>query len=513
MHLDGLGTAAAQVAGLACYLWHLDSDLEATDVLLRLQHAYTTSATPGVLDAWIAALSTDTSIADAPARKKLLDVSGPSGLPDGVFTEHDLTAFASAFEAFGGSIAPDWSVYDLNGDGWTGGSRESSMDLDINDLPGFTTVTREINGEDVDYNERELTDEQVLCYYAWSSLYSGDAGQRASLLDCGGGEGLFVRITGLPERASPGETALVTVTAGFNLPGGGVSHEAGIQIVLEPEGLDVVPSSGTTNASGTFLATVTFDDYRNEMTLETWAETPAEEAYAMASVLRHNSVELIDRSAYAQAGVYAVYQSAVSVPGVVIVDLLDSREAVAFEPFSALIRRPEGGGTVTGSGAGMTVTGSARVDMEMTLEIDPSANFSGMTLTSETSGSITLTNPNLNVLSYTADSHAYTEMDLEFVIWGEPAIYDLQGSTSSSEYDIDLDGPLGRVFLCDSGDLPCSAISSSGSLPPGSYSLDLYHFDGGRVRWREDCTDCTTSGTQSSSGSLDVTFEIFHAGK
>ncbi len=512
MHVDDSAAAAAQVAGLAGYLWHLDPELSVPDMLLRLQHAYSASALPGVLDAWIAALSVDTSLYDAPARKTLLDVSGPSGVPDGLFTEYDLTAFTSAFEAFGGAISPDWSVYDLNGDGWTGGSGESRMDLDINNLPGFSTVTRDINGEEVTFDETRITDEEVLCYYAWSDLYTGDATQRASLLDCGGGDGLFVQVTGMPERASPGETALVTVTAGFNLPGGGVSHEAGIHISFNSDGLEVVPSDGLTNASGVFLATVTFGDSRNRMELGTWAESAIEASYAEVSALRHNEVELVERNVYILAAVYATYSPGAGIPNVEFINEFDDAYSIILETFDERIRRPEGGGAVSGSAAGMNASGMALIDLTTTVDFDSGTNFSGMTFTGESNGSITLSNPNFQVQSYLASSEAYAELDLSFIVWGEPAIYSLQGNVSSELYDIDFDGPDGQVYLCDSEDMPCSTISSSGTLQPGRYDLDLYNSDGGRIWWHENCDDCTTSGTQGSSGFLDVTFEIFHAG-
>lgn len=179
------GAAAAQVAGLASYLWHLDSGLSYKSLLLRLQHAYSASGTSGIVDAWIAVLSIDGDINTAAAlRKTLLDVSGPAGTPDGVFTEHDIDALLTAFDAFAGAIAPDWSVYDLNGDGWTGGADGARMDLDINTLPGFSLVTQTVAGIEKQFDESSLTDMEVLCYYAWSPLYTGTGGVRENIPGC-----------------------------------------------------------------------------------------------------------------------------------------------------------------------------------------------------------------------------------------------------------------------------------------------------------------------------------------
>jgi hypothetical protein len=188
MTLNTTAAAAAQVAGLACYLWHLDGTLTPDDLLLRLQHAYSASDTPGILDASIAALSVERAGGQAELRELLLDVWGPDDDADGRFTEHDIEKFLEAFDAFAGAIAPDYSVYDLNGDGWTAGSGGARMDLDANDLPGFTRVEQLIGGETVSFEEASVTDEEVLCYFAYSPLYAGSAEVRDELLGgrCGG---------------------------------------------------------------------------------------------------------------------------------------------------------------------------------------------------------------------------------------------------------------------------------------------------------------------------------------
>ena len=178
------GAAAAQVAGIAAYLWHLDNSLSVNSLLLRLQHAYSASGMAGILDTWIAVLSLDSDISIAPLRMTLLNVSGPAGTQDDVFTEHDINAFLTAFAAFTGAIAPDWSVYDLNGDGWTAGVNGARMDLDINNLPGFSLVTQTVAGIEKQFDENSLTDMEGLCYYAWSPLYTGTGAARESIPDC-----------------------------------------------------------------------------------------------------------------------------------------------------------------------------------------------------------------------------------------------------------------------------------------------------------------------------------------
>ncbi len=508
MTISDASAAAAQVAGLAAYLWHLEPDFTADEILARLQHAYAAGATPGVLDAWIAVLSTDASLADAPARKIMLDVSGPSNLPDGRFTEHDLSAFMTAFDAFAGEVAPDWSVYDLNGDGRTGGSTTARMDLDVNNLPGFTSVSREINGGEASFDETAVTDEEVLCYYAWTDLYTGSAAERASLLGCAGGEGLFVQISDLPGRASPGETATVTVRAGYNVPGGVATYAAGVRISFDPQGMTVSPNNGVTNANGFFQTTVTYGEDDNEMNLGTWAETDTEEAFADASTLRHNLIEVVTRYAFVSASIFAAYQPELGEPSVEIVRVFEFDDTETLAPFSRTFTPTTGG-----SGAGMIVSAEALSGLTTNLELANGTELRGMNLTSHSFASMTLQNPNFNTLNYGASTSTTIEVDIEFTVWGEPAAYSLQGSVVSNEYEVDFDGQDGQVFLCNSYDEPCGSISSSGSLPPGGYDLSLYQVSHGLITWSEGCTDCITSGTQSESGSLSVDFTVNHGAR
>lgn len=133
------------------------------------------------MDGWIAAFSADRSLSlqGAPARLALLDVDST-----GTFTEDDLSSFVEAFEQLAGNDTY-FTRWDLNGDGRTGGSGVAPVDLDVNVLPGFTTITQDHDGIPVSYDERSLTDQEVLCYYAWSPLYTGDEGERRRLLpDC-----------------------------------------------------------------------------------------------------------------------------------------------------------------------------------------------------------------------------------------------------------------------------------------------------------------------------------------
>jgi hypothetical protein len=262
--------AAAQVAGLACYLWHLDGTLSVDELLLRLQHAASASGTPGILDASIAALSVERAGSDVRLRALMLDVWGPGENADGAFTEHDIERFLEAFDTFEGAIEPDWSVYDLNGDGWTGGSGGARMDLDANDLPGFTTVEQSIDGESVSYDETSITDQEMLCYFAWSPFYTGDPTTRTELLGgpCGAGDLVL-----------PGSW----VGASFDLDLEG--YESGDYDSADGDDLALVTDFGDHAAA--FDSTLTLDGIRTTVSTHTTAGLHRESGGTVTIALDH----------------------------------------------------------------------------------------------------------------------------------------------------------------------------------------------------------------------------------
>jgi hypothetical protein len=190
--------ATPLVAGIAAYLWALKPSL--TPVQLRdiLQDAYDFAWVEGVLDAYHAVLRLDNGLANAPIRRALLDVATATGAAgtDGSFDEQDIEAFRLAFGDYaaarlsaGDPALTDHSRYDLNGDGITGDTtRLAQFDLDADGV--LSVATRSIEGSDRDFDEAQVSDRSILCYYAYSSLYEGDP---ASLIDaapeCSGGGG------------------------------------------------------------------------------------------------------------------------------------------------------------------------------------------------------------------------------------------------------------------------------------------------------------------------------------
>lgn len=201
--LEGTSFAAPQVAGLAAYLWMLSPDLrnQPVSTTKRIIVANTRNK---VIDAYASVLALDgttLSQASAPIRFALLNVHNDDNQPP-VFDEQDLAEFLEhLFVSTDTDIthqpAPattaDFSRWDLNGDGFTtAGSRRERFDLDRLGSTQFgttlySTISQTIEGQEVRFDETALTDLEILCYYAYSPLYTGNTDIRKTLLDgrCG----------------------------------------------------------------------------------------------------------------------------------------------------------------------------------------------------------------------------------------------------------------------------------------------------------------------------------------
>ena len=203
--VDGTSFAAPQVAGLAAYLWLLDSTLAARPVQDTITALRATTqgnaALTGIVDAYATVLSLDEAVAVTPTTAKirlaLVDVAGQidaGGNPigDGRFDLADLQAFRAFYlDAAGAPIKPTtrtYSRFDLNGDGFTGGGGTTRMDLDPQEstrfgAPQFTTFTGQAGGVAQTYNESAITHAGALCFFATSALYTGtDLAARDALL-------------------------------------------------------------------------------------------------------------------------------------------------------------------------------------------------------------------------------------------------------------------------------------------------------------------------------------------
>ena len=112
---------------------------------------------------------------------------------DTTFNELDIEEFLARFLDPATSQplqagTPDWSRYDLNGDGTTGGSATTKFDLDRvgstrHGAAAYSVVAQRVGDEDIDFNENDLADVDIMCYYAYSGLFEeSDADVRTELL-------------------------------------------------------------------------------------------------------------------------------------------------------------------------------------------------------------------------------------------------------------------------------------------------------------------------------------------
>lgn len=195
----GTSLAAPQVSAVAQFMWSVTSypTLSASDIADRIIASGRKTAVscagddPTVLDAYAAALTVDSAIqiGHAPVRMAILDVANDQDqdIPDGKFDEHDVRRYLKAFSesakvaaASGGYVA-DYSRFDINGDGYTGGDATNTHFKLQEPFPAtytrphlleYGTVTQDIEGVPVSFDEKNLTDLEILAYYAYSPLFS-----------------------------------------------------------------------------------------------------------------------------------------------------------------------------------------------------------------------------------------------------------------------------------------------------------------------------------------------------
>ncbi len=190
---SGTSMASPQAAGVAALVWALAPDLsvpQVRDLLLATAlddpggtGAGCNAAAPQpVVDAYAAVLA---AAGDA-AWRAILDVDGNLR-----FDEFDLERFVDAFAGLGATL--DYGRLDLNGDGRTGElARDERVDLDGDGAYGPVSVAvRDGLGRDVSrfFDERAVSDADVLCHQAYGGPYAGDPAARDALVGdrCAGG--------------------------------------------------------------------------------------------------------------------------------------------------------------------------------------------------------------------------------------------------------------------------------------------------------------------------------------
>jgi hypothetical protein len=266
--IQGTSFSTPLVAGLAAYLWNLSPTLAAkptsatVDLLKRSSKTTTNSPTVPVIDAYAAVLRLDTAgTAAPPIRLGLVDVNG-----DGVFDALDLQKFATAYGLANPNTptiptARDFSRFDLNGDGFTGGIPIAAFDLDINvdsnGQPVINSTDAEIEGYQLSFNEAALSDLQILCYYAYSLMYQGSAQneqQRTALL--GPDHCVGARLT-LPLPAQISAATNLDIKVEVPAAQGQFTPAPNVLVDLTPTCATVNPTSGRTNANGVVSTVVT----------------------------------------------------------------------------------------------------------------------------------------------------------------------------------------------------------------------------------------------------------------
>jgi hypothetical protein len=191
---DGTSFAAPQVSGLAAYLWLLSPELRNRPVADTVRHIIETSQASeldtliDIVDAYAAVLALDRFDDLRPIRRAILDVNDNLR-----FDDEDIELYLSAFEASreeSFNLRTDFSRFDLNSDGRTGGSSTVAMDVDGARFDDFgrpildDRLTVRIQGVEVPVNERAVTDLQVLCFLAYEEpgLYQGSPARRDELV-------------------------------------------------------------------------------------------------------------------------------------------------------------------------------------------------------------------------------------------------------------------------------------------------------------------------------------------
>ncbi len=191
---EGTSFSAPQVAALAGWLWALSPSLTVDETIGIIQNCYNSKW----VDAYKAVLSVDHSIASADVRLTLLDVADGSGNMGSnmAFDEKDLQMILDSimyYEVDRGSRTPPWSRdhsrFDLNGDGFTGDTMltpsTAPFDLDINTPPAYSTAhiirCDQNSSRDTTLDEHAVTDRDILLYYAFSDLYTGNDSIRDDL--------------------------------------------------------------------------------------------------------------------------------------------------------------------------------------------------------------------------------------------------------------------------------------------------------------------------------------------
>lgn len=484
----GTSFSTPQVAGLASYLWLLSNDLRSEPASVTreaiVENARLVALAGPVVDAYATVLSLDAeelpTPASAPVRLAILDVNN-----DGRFDESDIATFLAHFlDGQGNPVEPataDYSRFDLNGDGFTGGSRTESFDLDRIGSTQFgatkysSAVSQQIEGQAISFDANALTDMEILCYYAYSALYTGDTAARAQLV--GGCAGVRVRVTPGGVALTPGQsqqfTAQVTgaqdvmVTWAIDGVNGGNSNVG----TVSDAGLYTAPSTGTHTVRATSVA------------------DPRGFGEATVTVRAAGSVRVVRTSAFGHAVACA------SAPGgrgsCDPEDSTVDTPALTLHAFATIAPATDGASSA-----------SADLDVDSHFELDPvSGSLTSVSGSADATVSATIVNLTLDS-GHEASATAMGGMFLDFEITSGSFTFVLSGTPGGDGFAFAglLDAvafPAQQIVQLDANGTPVTGV-----LPPGRYRV-LVNLDTGAGAGSRNLFD-----TDSESASYDFTFTL-----
>ena len=417
----GTSFSAPQVAALASYLWMLSPELRARPVLDTIGAIKANADSDGIINAYATILSLDEPVPVTPTsarvRLAILDVDD-----DGDFDLPDLQAFHAAYVDAGVPRQPsaqDHGRFDLNGDGFTGGSRATRMDIDPTGSARFgarllSEVTVEIAGTERKLNEIAITDARALCFYANSALYSGDGTARDTLMGS-----LCDEVTVAVE---PGSVVLV--------PGAMRQFVASVAGTANAD-VSWSATGGTITADGLFTAGATTGSFRVKATsvADTDAFAEAEVTIAAGSTTRTVSGGQIE----------------------VAIDAIGCRD----------LRRSPAGETQWTDSLSCDATGGSSGEANVTMQFRET--FAGTRITG-----VTATGSSSVAVAASEQNGVATSAYFLFFSLAQPAqvIIDAELNGVSSNNTLSLRGPATSIFKRDNGPFNQTVV-----LGPGSYEL------------------------------------------
>lgn len=504
--VSGTSFSAPQVAGLASYLWLLSPvlrntlDAEATTYLIT-SNTRSNGTVSGVIDAYAAVLSLDPAApidVKANIREAILDVDDNGG-----FDGADLLQFAAGYHlddpAAPQPTARDYSRFDLNGDGYTGGLHVDRFDLDRVGSEQFgpaqyNIAAQMIEGFEINMNENALSDIQILCYYAYSPLYQGGEAEREDILGIKHCVGAQLEAT---LAAFSGISALLTVVVrdenGDPLPGVYVELVPQPATDQPPTGGTVSPANGTTDATGAFESTATLDQDSTSITVDvTIRSAPGGEILDQETVTGlTGSVKLVERMHRGMVDHNPLFEHEIHEVG--YQGTTDSLEPYSdsSNPAAHTVTQEDGDGNT------YSVTVSGGITQSVSFGSDGNGNISSIAGSAvfDVTANATAGGTSRTVHGSSVADIFGGDNSVEIAVEGSPVAYTLSGNLNVTSSSSDLfprtkaDGyvsiGLSHIDVCSDTNggcvneitgapIPATAdLASSGILQPGRHKLVL----------------------------------------